>query len=78
MHLGGCAELFTHHEDAASNKIHIGDPALSYLCASVMPSYSRLGKMKQIRKYSDFISESAAAGVNVKQMGFSTLIILTS
>lgn len=53
-------------------------PCLIYFQASVMSLYSRLCKMKQTRKYSDFISESAAAGVNVKQMGFSTLIILTS
>lgn len=59
-------------------KKHIGSPALSYFYATIMSSDSRLDKMKQKRKYSNFISESAAAGVNVKQMGFSTLIILTS
>lgn len=53
-------------------------PLVTFIKASVMSLYSRLGKVKQTRKYSDFISESVAAGVSIKQMGFSTLIILTS
>lgn len=53
-------------------------PLPTFIKASVMSLYCRLGKMKETGKHSDFISGSAAAGVNVKQMGFSTLIILTS
>lgn len=73
------AGLFRHRGDVVwSNKIYIGYIACSYLFMPLschcIPDWVRGNR----RKYSNFISESAAAGVNVKQMGFSTLIILTS
>lgn len=45
-------------------------PCPYYNYASVMSSYSRLGKTKQTRKYANFISESVAAGVNSNRWAF--------
>lgn len=51
-------------------------PLVTFMLLSVLVFLTGLDETD--KKILNFISESVAAGVNVKQMGFSTLISLTS